>query len=238
MSCTQHIQHSKVPQLVVSRMRLSEQNCGNKLTFRTLATIFGVESLRVIVYNMLIGNQIIVRGDNITVADILVGLLSLILPTACSTPLVHAASYRAAWEATLLSVPLECILPSYLASDSFALVEFHPQPNLLSEYTWNVQGVSQPTTLGFAIEGILNNEKESYEDNIILLVEEWLAKAKAYARLRTMVEAHNDRRLQEFSHALGLLHKADFSVLAFWTTGLRQFLKSSTHIYTMEVAVI
>jgi len=90
---------------------------------------------------------------------------------------------------------------------------------------WTVQGVALPTTLGQAIEKIigLENEKEC----INLLIEEWLAKAKAYTKLRLIVEAQKDKRLQDFSHALGLMHKADFNVLAFWTTGLRQMLKTS-----------
>jgi len=205
----------------------------NQVSFGVLQTILGAEGLRVAVYNMLIGNQIIVRGDNVGAADMITKLLLLILPDACSPSVLHSNTYRDAWEAPLLFLPSVSILPSHLTSDSFALIDFQyssSSSNLLYEHTWKVHGISFPTTLGEAIERVMVDKEKNINNSIILLVEEWLSKAKVYAKLRVLVGSSKDKRLYDFARMMGLEHlETDFRVLAFWTTGLRQSLRSSIY---------
>jgi hypothetical protein len=187
-----------------------------------------LDGLRVVIYNALVGNQIILCGD-LHVAETLFRSLATILPESCITPLVYSDIYKDAWEATWLNLPPGVALPVYLTQDSYTMIEYQScigvKPKNMYDYTWQIQGIANQTTLGQAIEKVvgLGNEREC----ILILVEEWLAKAKAYAKLRPIVELQKDKRLQEFAHAIDLNHKGDFYVLAFWTTGLRKSLQKS-----------
>lgn len=212
--------------MVVSKVTTKE--ISTHINMGTLKIVLGLEGFRVAVYNMLIGNQVIIRGDSSDIAAGVARLLQLCLPGGCVSSLVCSTVYKEIWEASLLALPAGSSIPTSLSPDSFVLIDFSNTPdqnNILADSRWVVKGVFQLTTLGQAIEKIagLENEHECLD----LLVEEWLAKAKTYTKLRQIVEAQKDKRLADYAHALGLVHKADFNVLAFWTTGLRQLLKHS-----------
>jgi folliculin len=205
------------------------------MTLATLRKSLGAEGLRVVVYNVLVGNQLIVRGDYET-AGPLFGLVHSLLPAPCAFPPIQDTRYRDAWEAPFLSLPLGTEIPHWLETGTYAIIDIH---NVSSKWGWKGQAVA--TTLGRAIERLADDDHMMISNttnrnsnvngigdsngigalSLGLLVEEWIAKAKSYAVLRPIVESPRDKRMVAFAKAMGITCDADWNVLAFWTTGIK-----------------
>ncbi len=76
------------------------------------------------IYNVLVGNQLIVRGDLIDAAVSVAFALSLLIPVSCGVSVRHFTQYLHAYEATFLVVPLAATLPlTQLEPSSYVIIE-------------------------------------------------------------------------------------------------------------------
>ncbi len=113
---------------------------------------------------------------------------------------------------------------------------------------FSVKGYSDVTTLGADIENLAasnsvckcdKNKKKIRRNEILIITqpvetekltvmtEEWIAKAKVYARLRPLCASSTDPKLKACARVLGLAHEeTDYRVLAFWSTGMRKALQA------------
>eukprot|EP01137_Pigoraptor_chileana_P019076 Opistho-2@79592 len=92
-------------------------------SLRHLHRTIGAEFFRLVVYNLSVGNQVIVRGvARDTVSSVLLLLKDLLPPTCCSIVL-YSRMYRDRWECNLLGLCPRATVPAYVDTSSYVLLD-------------------------------------------------------------------------------------------------------------------
>lgn len=102
----------------------------NVLTFGSLKQLMhalGSSNFDALLYNVLCGNQVVVRGQcRPLVASVLLLLMEL-LPRRCATAKMWEMDvYHESWEFNFLGLSREVVIPTYVSPESYALVDIFP----------------------------------------------------------------------------------------------------------------
>jgi folliculin len=180
-----------------------------------------------ILQNLYIGNQVVVRGNDADAVVNLLGVLKCLLPTACATTVSFSEDYRESYECNLLGVSGRVELPAHvehsLSEGQTLLVDFCARPNEQGLLTENVviRGAEIEGTLPLRIANLLTKH---LSDEVIIMqvkieLEKWISAARilyVYSRSRSSGQDRTSALLRSF----GMLHK-DLRTLKFLTRALK-----------------
>lgn len=143
---------------------------------RHLASVLGKPSFHTLAYHTVIGNQVIVRGDQKKVVRSVIDCLQSLLPKGCCRVIYHSDTYQDSWRCNFLGYPPSGSLPDHadlyvclyvMSSDSaHGGGQNNVQPGLLG--TTGQPGLlgttGQPGLLGTTACGNLDDTVESGDD--------------------------------------------------------------------------
>jgi hypothetical protein len=84
--------------------------------------VAGPSAFRILVYNVLIGNQIVIRGEESTVVVSALSVVQQLLPLECCEMVRFSSEYIDSYQARFLGMPLDADVPDYVDEESFALI--------------------------------------------------------------------------------------------------------------------
>eukprot|EP00002_Diphylleia_rotans_P024433 TRINITY_DN4824_c0_g1_i3.p1 TRINITY_DN4824_c0_g1~~TRINITY_DN4824_c0_g1_i3.p1 ORF type:complete len:914 (+),score=211.12 TRINITY_DN4824_c0_g1_i3:83-2824(+) len=207
-----------------------------------LQQLIGTDAMRRIIYNLIIGNQIIVRGDHSFLVHRALHILQNLIPEPCQRVIEDAKAYRHSYEANLLALtPSSAEIPSYLDAKTHVVLDIRYRQDL-SDARQTVESDSSEalplkfaflkfrtfsksfkhTTLGAKLERVFSTPHQPSFEAIYIeqLKAEWASKAKLFAVYARMPGSERPERISMFLRTLRLMEE-DLLVLRFWATGVR-----------------
>eukprot|EP00698_Gefionella_okellyi_P010105 TRINITY_DN2602_c0_g1_i1.p2 TRINITY_DN2602_c0_g1~~TRINITY_DN2602_c0_g1_i1.p2 ORF type:complete len:299 (-),score=42.03 TRINITY_DN2602_c0_g1_i1:1525-2421(-) len=234
------------PPLTVLRSRTPPSADANLTAFTSivqLANAIGAAAFRVVVYNVVIGNQLIVRGNDIDAVVSTLSVAQSLLPNECCDLVKYDGEYQDAYLHKFLGLPANVDVPEYVDGASYALLDIHARfcgsmgmpvrgSSAMVGYQFHVRGPYRPTTLGNSVLQLFFNPKMQHTSEVKdafldCIKTEWTHKAKAVYEYRRMLlrkqidEEQAAQRLQSFSLSLDLCHD-DMMVFRFWSSVFRK----------------
>ena len=92
-------------------------------SFLQVARLLRPESVNALVYNVTVGNQIIVRGASALLVGSVLRALQTLLPPGCATSLPYEAIYHDTWQCNFLGLHAGVAIPAHVDKGSYALVD-------------------------------------------------------------------------------------------------------------------
>jgi len=193
--------------------------------------IVGEKGISTLIYNTIVGNQVIIRGSSKSLVESLVKTLSNLIPQECCLIDSYSESFKELWECNILGIASDVIIPRHIDNDNTAIIDIeyydrsnepddidHPNRSTIDI---NETGPSFPTTMGDAIETVLRQNYPSVIENthLKMIKDEWINKSKAFYGLKTIIENEKDKRLYGFLNILNCHHpEKDRDILKFWSS--------------------
>ncbi|XP_014350058.1 folliculin isoform X2 [Latimeria chalumnae] len=215
-------------------------------SLRHMRQVLGVSAFRMLAWHVLIGNQVIWRGQNKDLIQSAFDVLKAMLPVGCVRIIPYSDQYEETYRCNFLGLSHEVQIPPHIVTSEFCvLVDVHPatRSNLypvlfvdeepLSKYEFEVISGSSvatdrgPTILN-KIEAALMNENlsgEVVDQCLICLKEEWMNKVKVLFKF-TKVDSRPKEDTQKLLSILGAAEEDNVKLLKFWMTGLSKTYKS------------
>ncbi|KAK3551251.1 hypothetical protein QTP70_013978 [Hemibagrus guttatus] len=220
-------------------------------SLRHLRQVLGVTEFRQLAWHVLMGNQVIWRGQDCGLIQSAFSMLKALLPVGCVRVIPYTTQYEEAYRCNFLGLSPDVQIPSHVTSSEFmVLVEVlnmehgnaYPaySDDILSLYQFNISSANtQPTdkgpTLLNKIELALANENLSVDvvsHCLLCLKEEWMNKVKVLFKF-SKVDGRGREDTQKVLALLGATghgEEDNVRLLKFWMTGLSKTYKS--HLMT------
>jgi len=196
-------------------------------TFAHFIRVLNQKEMYIFVYNIIVGNQIIVRGLDPAAVIAILNLGRLLLPAPCYRLIPFTDTYHEIYECNFLGLNKEYIvtIPSHVDQESYGLLEIDTNEMSMDIKKVAVRGNVKQTTLGTDIVNILFSEipDDLKPARIECLLEDWFIKAKVFFKFSKMAEANDETNVRQFLDILKL-KDYDLPVLKFWMTGLKKIL--------------
>ena len=208
------------------------EHCSTQIaTLLFLKQHLGSDGLSRLVYHILIGNQIILRGAPPDLQETLLQACATLLPEACRVIIFGSPEYREQWECNFLGITPGVSIPDHVDFSLTFILDYHPdgpdKPLRIctdpSPYVHYLPPLAF-TTLGEQILSALAQPRLSPHAQSILLqiqTEEWVNKAKLFLKMTKTLENEDDPKLSQFIRIFSL-KKADIRVLRFFSTGMKR----------------
>ncbi|KAF2077828.1 hypothetical protein CYY_000873 [Polysphondylium violaceum] len=193
--------------------------------------IVGEKGISSLIYNTIVGNQVIIRGSSKSLVESLVKTLSNLIPQECCLIDSYSDTFKELWECNILGIASDVIIPRHIDNDNTAIIDIeyydrsnepddidHPNRSTIDI---NETGPSFPTTMGDAIETVLRQNYPSVIESthLKMIKDEWINKSKAFYGLKTIIENERDKRLYGFLNILNCHHpEKDRDILKFWSS--------------------
>lgn len=184
--------------------------------------LLGPSYMRGLIYNVIIGNQVVVRGSE-EVQPFVVSLLQMLaylIPEPCRKMIEYSNSWRDSWECNFLGIRNDVDVPDYVDSTGMILLDIFQRHDVLS---FECNGKTPVrTTLGSEIERILTMAlpRDLEIESLKVAKEEWINKSKYFYMMSLQLEGAKDPKLKKFMKTLKL-SRVDLPSLRFWSSGLR-----------------
>ncbi|XP_053550982.1 folliculin isoform X2 [Bombina bombina] len=231
---------------------LSEWNMTTRRTavFRSLRhmrQVLGASAFRMLAWHVLMGNQVIWKGQDKELIESAFDVLQAMLPVGCVRVILYSEQYEDAYRCNFLGLSSQAEIPPHVQTSEFAvMVDFRtaPRSNLypvlfvddepLSKYEFEVASGGPVVTdrVGLSIlnkiEAALINENLSMDvvdQCLICLKEEWMNKVKVLFKF-TKVDSRPKEDTQKLLAILGASEEDNIKLLKFWMTGLSKTYKS------------
>ncbi|KAI8811783.1 vesicle coat protein [Cladochytrium replicatum] len=168
-------------------------------------------TLRSAIHQVLIGNQIVVRGDEPAIVSSTLQLFQELVPHHCVSALDFSQEYEESWKYNFIGISRNTALPKDLSSNHVFLIEVIPtkqEPKSVSDYELRVPPPDKRTTgsadldsssatptileeMWKAITKAPEGESELLKMQLVFIKEQWLSKAKLYFRFSKTVSDKN-----------------------------------------------
>uniref|UniRef100_A0A8C5Q971 Folliculin n=1 Tax=Leptobrachium leishanense TaxID=445787 RepID=A0A8C5Q971_9ANUR len=225
-------------------------DCRRAVVFRSLRhmrQVLGAADFRVLAWHILMGNQVIWKGQDRELILSAFDVLQTMLPVGCVRVIPYSEKYEDAYRCNFLGLSPHAVIPRHVQLSEFAvMVNVHgaPRPNLypvlyaddepLGRYEFAVSSGSPVAsdrvglTILNKIEAALNNENLSMDvvdQCLVCLKEEWMNKVKVLFKF-TKVDSRPKEDTQKLLAILGAAEEDNVKLLKFWMTGLSKTYKS------------
>ncbi|KAM9096220.1 folliculin isoform X2 [Sarcophilus harrisii] len=216
-------------------------------SLRHMRQVLGASSFRMLAWHVLMGNQVIWKGQDMDLVQSAFDVLRTMLPVGCVRIIPYSNQYEEAYRCNFLGLSPHVQIPSYIQTSEFAvIVEVHPatcssvypvacdEDQSLSKYEFVVTSGGPiatdrvgPTILN-KIEAALTNQNLSVDvvdQCLVCLKEEWMNKVKVLFKF-TKVDSRPKEDTQKLLSILGAAEEDNVKLLKFWMTGLSKTYKS------------
>ncbi|KAF9993490.1 hypothetical protein BGZ79_001818 [Entomortierella chlamydospora] len=92
-------------------------------SLRDLRQVLGKQQFNRLVWNTVVGNQVIVRGDNSSIVNEIIRLLEDILPKDCCTVITEGSAYEPSYACNILGLDRSVPIPTDLDPQDFILLD-------------------------------------------------------------------------------------------------------------------
>lgn len=237
---------AKLNKLVIE----DDTDCSKGVKIESLRQLFqflGKEKFHTLAHHILIGNQIIVRGNAPQLMKSFILCIKEILPRGCYHPIFDSSQYEDSWKCNFISLQSDVTIPSHIMNSELCLIVDLNSQGETSNKSGNISLKNFCTSLFSAaklpdksphvlteLERIL--EDQIFSDSAIMaflvaLKEEWMNKVKvvfAFSRAGQRTQEETNKLLQ----VLGA-QEHDKQLLKFWMTGLSMQYK--THVLSSSI---
>ncbi|GAM25108.1 hypothetical protein SAMD00019534_082830 [Acytostelium subglobosum LB1] len=212
---------------------------------RTLGQVYRITSstnrandISVLVYNMIVGNQVVIQSRSPALAASLIDLLKELVPRECVSICYYSETFKEIWECNLLGLSPRAIIPRHVDRSVINMVDIdyydksQEPEDIDSPYRSTIEitlsGPHHTSTLGLAIESILRQDfpPDVERMHLLTLREEWINKTKSFYGVRSIIENDKDKRLVKFLQLINCGHEKDLTILMFWTACSRKWFTS------------
>lgn len=203
---------------------------------RHLHKVLGHVKFHALAFNVVIGNQIIIRGAAKQMVKSVIECLKALLPKGCCRVISYSHVYEDSWRCNFLGLAPEVALPVHIEqSDFYAMMDIVTQrgtddsvPDCMDFVGYHFELTTKaalpdkvPTVLA-KMEGAIMNDNLNYsvvEQCLVCHKEEWMNKVKV---LFKFTKAAGQRSEEDTKKLLQVLkaQEEDKQVLKFWMTGL------------------
>ncbi|XP_053327374.1 folliculin [Spea bombifrons] len=216
-------------------------------SLRHMRQVLGAAAFRVLAWHVLMGNQVIWKGQDKELIQSAFDVLQAMLPVGCVRIIPYSEEYEDAYRCNFLGLSPRAEIPPHVQSSEFAVmvdIRSAPRSNLypvlfgddepLNRYEFAVASGSPVSTdrVGLTIlnkiEAALHNENLSMDvvdQCLICLKEEWMNKVKVLFKF-TKVDSRPKEDTQKLLGILGAAEEDNVKLLKFWMTGLSKTYKS------------
>ncbi|NP_001121308.1 folliculin S homeolog [Xenopus laevis] len=216
-------------------------------SLRHMRQVLGAPAFRMLAWHVLMGNQVIWKGQDQELIQSAFDVLQAMLPVGCVRIIPYSVKYEDAYRCNFLGLSPHAEIPLHVQSSEFAVmvdVRHANRSNLypalfvddepLSKYEFLVASGSPVATdkVGLIIlnkiEAALSNENLSMDvvdQCLICLKEEWMNKVKVLFKF-TKVDSRPKEDTQKLLVILGASEEDNIKLLKFWMTGLSKTYKS------------
>ncbi|XP_023210472.1 folliculin-like [Centruroides sculpturatus] len=216
-------------------------------SLRELFNFLGKEKFRSLAHHVLIGNQIIMRGNFPELMKSFILCIKEILPRGCYHPIFDSPQYEDSWKCNFLSLQPDVVIPSHvMGSELYLIVDFRSKEETLNR-SGNIPllnfccSLFSNAKLPEKIPHVLSEIERIIQDQLlsdsavlaflVALKEEWMNKVKvlfAFSRAGQRTQEETNKLLQ----VLGA-QEHDKQLLKFWMTGLSMQYK--THVLSTSI---
>lgn len=210
--------------------------------YSDIYSAMGADATRCLLWNLFIGNQIILRTD-VRDEQLMYQLTSLIevcfviilklisiqnlIPKNCRMRIMWPEHYKEIYECNILVIDKSIEIPESADIQNFGFVlEIIPTPNAPYPFHSEMKhGEYQPTSLGVEIEKIIKYKMlpENEISRVKLLLDEWKSYATMFHMLSLQVESPRDPKIKKFQEGLKLADN-DLLVLRFFRGAVKKKL--------------
>jgi len=202
------------------------------LSYGEIYNTLGEDCMRGLVYNVIIGNQIIIRGNS-HLKSFVLSLLKMIgrlLPKSARNMVDYSEIFLDSWQCNLLGLSAEVQIPDYVEASSYALVDISKSSHDM--YTFDYMGkTTEKTTFGTELEKLMEHHLPRHIEQMILrnLQEQWLSKVKLFYTLSWILETEKDPKIKHFLKTMGLI-KSDLEVLRYWIAAMKRIFSKNQQL--------
>ncbi|XP_069501835.1 folliculin [Ambystoma mexicanum] len=216
-------------------------------SLRHMRQVLGCSAFRILAWHVLMGNQVIWKGQDRNLIQSAFQVLQAMLPVGCVRTIPYSEQYEETYRCNFLGLSPHVQIPSHIQSSEFAVIvdvrgatrsNLYPllfeEEEPLSKYEFVVNSGSPvatdrdgPTILS-KIEAALINENLSVDvvdQCLVCLKEEWMNKVKVLFKF-TKVDGRPKEETQKLLSILGASEEDNVKLLKFWMTGLSKTYKS------------
>ncbi|CAH1273163.1 folliculin-like isoform X3 [Branchiostoma lanceolatum] len=217
-------------------------------SLRHFRQVIGSQGFHSIAHHILIGNQIIIRGEKRATIESIINVLKSLLPMGCCRMVPYSATYEDSWKCNFLGLPLVAQIPAHVMSSEYyviidvlspAKVKQTSEPDVFFQYSFLMTTKAQLPEKGPAIlqkiELALENENLSsavVDACLVSLKEEWMNKVKVLFKFSRA----GSRSREDTLKLLQVLEatEEDTQMLKFWMTGLSN--QHRTHMLSSAIS--
>lgn len=211
--------------------------------FEILMEDLGQDGMLRLIYQTIIGNQIIVRGAPPEQTALILKACSFLIPECCRVIVPSSECYCQSWQCNLLGLAAHVQLPVDTDFTSLLILDYSAASQRFEFCTTPCLAVHctpalARTTLGDeALRIIMQTGLSPHFRRIALQikVEEWVNKAKLFIKLAKSIQDENDAKLGQFNRIFSLT-KADTKVLRFFSTGMKRPIIISHFLWNKTVS--
>lgn len=216
-------------------------------SLRHMRQVLGSSAFRILAWHVLMGNQVIWKGQDRDLIQSAFQVLQAMLPVGCVRTIPYSEQYEETYRCNFLGLSPHVQIPPHILSSEFAVIvdvrgatcsNLYPvlfvDDEPLSKYEFLVNSGSPvatdrvgPTILN-KIEAALRNENlavEVVDQCLVCLKEEWMNKVKVLFKF-TKVDGRPKEETQKLLSILGASEEDNVKLLKFWMTGLSKTYKS------------
>lgn len=216
-------------------------------SLRHMRQVLGSSAFRILAWHVLMGNQVIWKGQDQDLIQSAFQVLQAMLPVGCVRTIPYSEQYEETYRCNFLGLSPHVQIPPHILSSEFAVIvdvrgatcaNLYPvlfvDDEPLSKYEFVVNSGSPvatdrvgPTILN-KIEAALRNENlavEVVDQCLVCLKEEWMNKVKVLFKF-TKVDGRPKEETQKLLSILGASEEDNVKLLKFWMTGLSKTYKS------------
>uniref|UniRef100_A0A6I8SRT1 Folliculin n=1 Tax=Xenopus tropicalis TaxID=8364 RepID=A0A6I8SRT1_XENTR len=172
-------------------------------SLRHMRQVLGASAFRMLAWHVLMGNQVIWKGQDQELIQSAFDVLQAMLPVGCVRVIPYSEKYEDAYRCNFLGLSPQAEIPLHVQS-------------------------SVGLTILNKIEAALSNENLSMDvvdQCLICLKEEWMNKVKVLFKF-TKVDSRPKEDTQKLLGILGASEEDNIKLLKFWMTGLSKTYKS------------
>lgn len=211
-------------------------------SLRQMLQILGLSKFHLLAYNVIKGNQLIVRGQPEELVSSVLHTLKIFIPHRCFRSVQYSDTYEESWRCNFLGLKTNAIIPSHIfESDLYVILDIKEQVCSVDQlrndpfkrYSFVLNGKENspsPLLLKKTEEALLNkNFSDSVVDQVLFsLKEEWMDKVKVIFKFSRSGNRSSDEKERLFK--ILDARPEDEIVLKFWMTGLNKEYRS--HLLT------
>eukprot|EP01132_Coremiostelium_polycephalum_P005749 gene5749-7152_t len=151
-----------------------------------VSKILGENAVSALIYNVIAGNQVIVRGSSEKLVHSLVDILKDLIPSECCSMCYYSDSFKEIWECNLLGLNSNAIIPRHLDREVIAIVDIEyydktKEPDDIDDPSRSTieisfRGPRYTTSLGLSIESVLKLNLPTHIEKLYLktIKDEWI----------------------------------------------------------------